>query len=536
LDYKKQTILILILGALFSITWINVRLVGTYAQIVPSIQSPPTSEQTSTNNSAAITPFSLPSFKLDKNNSVAIAKSGPIAVAGPDQIVNEGSTVTLNGTESRDPNGIILSYSWKQIPTTHFITLSGADTPVWSFTAPRVSADTMLRFELAVTDNNGSTDSSPVNVLVKHSLSSTAMQQQPVERTSIPTNQQTSTANNPPVAGIVPQQSPSTAIQQQPIQQQPIESTNTSTAANNPPVAGIVPQQSPSTAIQQQPIQQQPIQQQPIQQQPIQQQPIQQQPIESTNTSTAANNPPVAGIVPQQSPSTAIQQQPIQQQPVESTSIPTNQQTPTTDNPMIAGIVPQQSPSTAIQQQPVESTSIPTNQQTSTANNPPVAGIVPQQSPSTAIQQQPIESTNTSITNTSANNPPVAGIVPQQSPSTAIQQQPIESTSIPTNTLSNGSTTTNTGGPLVANAGQDKTIQSGASVTLDGTDSSGPIISYSWKQISGKSVKLSDANIARSTFVAPIANKDLSLKFKLTVDDSIGRTSTATVNVFVAKR
>jgi hypothetical protein len=496
LDYKKQTILILILGALFSITWINVRLVGTYAQIVPSIQSPPTSEQTSTNNSAASAPFSLPSFKLDKNNSVAIAKSGPVAVAGPDQIVNEGSTVTLNGTESRDPNGIILSYSWKQIPTTHFITLSGADTPVWSFTAPRVSADTMLRFELAVTDNNGSTDSSPVNVLVKHSLSSTAMQQQPVESTNIPTNQQTSTANNPPVAGIVPQQSPSTAIQQQPIQQQPVESTNTSTTTNNPPVAGIVPQQSPSTAIQQQPIQQQPIQQQPIQQQPIQQQPIQQQPVESTNTSTTTNNPPVAGIVPQQSPSTAIQQQPI-----ESTNIPTNQQTPTTDNPMIAGIVPQQSPSTAIQQQPIESTNIPT-----------------------------------SITNTSTNNPPVAGIVPQQSPSTAIQQQPIESTNIPTNTLSNGSTTTNNGGPLVANAGQDKTIQSGASVTLDGTDSSGPITSYSWKQISGKSVKLSDANVARSTFVAPSANKDLSLKFKLTVDDSKGRTSTATVNVFVAKR
>ena len=326
MDYKKQTILILTFGALLSITWINVRLVGTYAQIVPSIQSPPTSEQTLTNNSAASAPFSLPSFKLDKNNSVAIAKSGPIAVAGPDQIVNEGSTVTLNGTESRDPNGIILSYVWRQIPTTHFITLSGADTPVWSFTAPRVSTDTMLRFELAVTDNNGSTDGSPVNVLVKHSVSSTAM------------------------------------------------------------------------------------------------------------------------------------------------------------------------------------------------------------------KQQPIESTNTSTTNTSTNNPPVAGIVPQQSPSTAIQQQPIESTNIPTNTLSNGSTTTNTGGPLVANAGQDKTIQSGASVTLDGTDSSGPITSYSWKQISGKSVKLSDANIARSTFVAPSANKDLSLKFKLTVDDSNGRTSTATVNVFVTKR
>ena len=51
---------------------------------------------------------------------------------------------------------------------------------------------------------------------------------------------------------------------------------------------------------------------------------------------------------------------------------------------MIAGIVPQQSPSTAIQQQPIESTNTSTTN-TST-NNPPVAGIVPQQSPSTAMK------------------------------------------------------------------------------------------------------------------------------------------------------
>ena len=146
--------------------WVNT----THAQVVPSIQSQTVPEQALKNSNAA-TPFSLPSIKLDNNTNIAKAKIGPNAVAGADQIVKEGSTVTLNGSESRDPNGVILSYSWRQIPTSHFITLSGADTPVWSFNAPRVSADTTLTFELTVTDSNGLTDKNTVNVLVKHIFS-----------------------------------------------------------------------------------------------------------------------------------------------------------------------------------------------------------------------------------------------------------------------------------------------------------------------------------------------------------------------------
>src|SRR5205807_1039241 len=128
------------------------------------------------------------------NTNIAKAKIGPNAVAGADQIVKEGSTITLNGSESRDPNGIILSYSWSQIPTSHFITLSGADTPVWSFTAPRVSADTTLTFELTVTDNNGSTDKSTLNVLVKHTTNVNA---------NPTTTTQPSTANQP-ITGTTP--------------------------------------------------------------------------------------------------------------------------------------------------------------------------------------------------------------------------------------------------------------------------------------------------------------------------------------------
>ena len=36
----------------------------------------------------------------------------PVANAGPDQTVNEGDTVTLNGTGSFDSNGEIVSYAW----------------------------------------------------------------------------------------------------------------------------------------------------------------------------------------------------------------------------------------------------------------------------------------------------------------------------------------------------------------------------------------------------------------------------------------
>ena len=78
-----------------------------------------------------------------------------------------GSTVILNGSNSRAPNGIILSYSWKQIPTDAKTTLSGVNTPVWQFIAPNVTADTLLRFQLNVTDNLGQVGTAFVNVLDK---------------------------------------------------------------------------------------------------------------------------------------------------------------------------------------------------------------------------------------------------------------------------------------------------------------------------------------------------------------------------------
>ena len=116
------------------------------------------------NTPFVLAPPSSPSPSGLANNQNSL-QPPPIANPGPNQVVIAGSPVILNGSGSRAPGGIILSYSWRQIPTNAVITLSGVNTPVWEFTAPKVSGDTLLRFQLNVTDNLGQTGTSIVNVL-----------------------------------------------------------------------------------------------------------------------------------------------------------------------------------------------------------------------------------------------------------------------------------------------------------------------------------------------------------------------------------
>ena len=66
-----------------------------------------------------------------------------------------------------------------------------------------------------------------------------------------------------------------------------------------------------------------------------------------------------------------------------------------------------------------------------------------------------------------------------------------------------------------ADAGPDRTVLINATVTLDGTGSTGPIESYAWTQIAGPAVTLSDADEAIASFTAPGAAA--ALQFALTV-------------------
>ena len=92
----------------------------------------------------------------------------PIANAGPNQTVDSGAQVTLDGTASTDPAGLPISFAWTQASGPS-VPLAGADTANPSFTAPAIPAGQpagVLVFALVVTDANLSSAPSTVTITV----------------------------------------------------------------------------------------------------------------------------------------------------------------------------------------------------------------------------------------------------------------------------------------------------------------------------------------------------------------------------------
>lgn len=98
--------------------------------------------------------------------SVDSINTAPVADAGPNQTVNEGTQVQLNGSQSHDLNLNMVAYEWVQLDGPSVVIVED-DTSQAVFVAPDIgSGGAVLEFQLTVTDKDGlkDTDTCIVNV------------------------------------------------------------------------------------------------------------------------------------------------------------------------------------------------------------------------------------------------------------------------------------------------------------------------------------------------------------------------------------
>lgn len=87
----------------------------------------------------------------------------PIANAGPNQLVNEGTTISLDGSGSLDPDNDSLTFTWI---APDGITLSSTHDKKPTFTSPGVMTNTDYTFTLIVNDGKADSKASIVTITV----------------------------------------------------------------------------------------------------------------------------------------------------------------------------------------------------------------------------------------------------------------------------------------------------------------------------------------------------------------------------------
>lgn len=93
----------------------------------------------------------------------------PIANAGIDQLVYDGNTVSLDASGSIDANGTIVSYTWVQTSGPSIV-LNTPNEVNASFTAPAITIDTPMTFQLTIVNDTGASHSDIVKITVRNEL------------------------------------------------------------------------------------------------------------------------------------------------------------------------------------------------------------------------------------------------------------------------------------------------------------------------------------------------------------------------------
>jgi hypothetical protein len=100
------------------------------------------------------------------NSSVPLILSAPQSIPGLPQEVSERVLVTLDGSQSYDPDGQIVAWQWSQLSGPK-VSFESPATPITSFRAPRVrKGGAEVRLQLEVQDNAGNRAAGTVDVHV----------------------------------------------------------------------------------------------------------------------------------------------------------------------------------------------------------------------------------------------------------------------------------------------------------------------------------------------------------------------------------
>jgi hypothetical protein len=87
----------------------------------------------------------------------------PVANAGDDSSISSKEYIQLDGTASREPDGIISRYHWSQVAGTPVVIVN----PQAAITAIAGEAKGELVFRLTVTDDKGGVATDEVKLIVK---------------------------------------------------------------------------------------------------------------------------------------------------------------------------------------------------------------------------------------------------------------------------------------------------------------------------------------------------------------------------------
>ena len=490
------------------------------------------------------------------NDNIVITvldNAAPTANAGADAQANASATVQLDGSASADADGSIVSYSWQQIDSSGYsVILSNPAFAQPTFTAPAVAAETVLSFELTVTDDDGSQDTDTVGITILANAAPTAnagVDLQVYEDNTVQLDGSASSDSDGSISAYSWQQidssglsvSLSDATAVQPTFTAPAVAADTALSFELTVTDDSGAQASDTVAI-----------------------------------AIIYNNPPVASVGADQSvnESTSVQLDASASSDIENSSLTYSWQQVDSSGYAISlsdassaqptFTTPEVSADTDLIFQLTVTDSLDKSSDANSTisviyNSPPTASIGANQSvnenqlveldasassdlededSSLAYSWQQIDNSGYTISLSDASSALPSFTTPEVAADTDLIFQLTVTDSLGKSSDANSTISVIYNNPPTASVGADQSANENASVQLNGSTSSDvedSSLAYSWQQVdsSGYSISLNDTSSANPTFTTPEVAADTNLTFQLTVTDSLGKSSDANSTISV---